>query len=96
MRDIEAVKNRIRDIQRVARTKNFPVETSGDPYAFTAVDARTLMAQYPGTVNGPGSVHLYRLDSQIVIEVGTHHQGTEPNGAQKILRAITAKIHSPA
>ncbi|SHU73112.1 lipoprotein LpqQ [Mycobacteroides abscessus subsp. abscessus] len=75
---------------------DFPVETYGDPYVFTVVDGRTLMAQYPGSVNGQGSVHLYRLDSQIVIEVGTHHYGTEPDGAQKVLGAITSKIRSAA
>ncbi|SKU94553.1 lipoprotein LpqQ [Mycobacteroides abscessus subsp. bolletii] len=75
---------------------DFPVEIEGDPYVFTEVDARTLMTQYPGSVNGAGSVHLYRLDSQIVIDVGTYHQGTEPNGAQQVLQAITAKIHSAA
>lgn len=75
---------------------NYPVEISGDPYVFTVLDDRKLMAQYPGSVNGPGSVHLYRLDSQIVIEVGAHHQGTDPHGAEQILSAITSKIHSAA
>lgn len=75
---------------------DYPVETYGDPYIFTVVDGRTMMAQYPGSVNGPGSVHLYRIDAQIVIEVGTHHYGTEPDGAQKVLSAITNKIRSAA
>lgn len=75
---------------------DYPAETHGDPYTFTAVNNQTLMAQYPGSINGPGSVQLYHLDSQIVIEVGTHHQGTEPDGVQKILSAITRKIHSAA
>ncbi|WP_457180754.1 sensor domain-containing protein [Mycobacteroides abscessus] len=75
---------------------DYPVETYGDPYIFTVVDGRTMMAQYPGSVNGPGSVHLYRIDTQIVIEVGTHHYGTEPDGAQKVLSAITNKIRSAA
>lgn len=74
----------------------FPIEIYGDPYTFTVVDARTLMTQHPGSVNGPGSVELYRLDSQILIRVGAHHYGTEPDEAQRILRAITNKIHSSA
>lgn len=56
------------------------------------LDAATLQVQYPDTVNGPGSVSLYALRSQVLIEVGASHLSTNPRIAQTVLTLISKNI----
>ncbi|WP_165693376.1 sensor domain-containing protein [Mycobacteroides abscessus] len=58
----------------------------------TEPDAVTLMARYPETVNGPGSVSVYALRAQVLVEVGAPHMSTDPRIAQTVLALITQKI----
>lgn len=58
----------------------------------TEPDAVTLMARYPETVNGPGSVSVYALRAQVLVEVGAPHLSTDPRIAQTVLALITQRI----
>lgn len=58
----------------------------------TEPDAVTLMARYAETVNGPGSVSVYALRAQVLVEVGAPHLSTDPRIAQTVLALITQKI----
>lgn len=76
---------------RQCRTQ-YPTDVFGPGYALTEPDSETLMAQYPETVNGPGSVMLYALGTQVLVEVGAPHLSTDPRIAQTVLALITQKI----
>lgn len=54
------------------------------------------MAQYADTVNGPGSVELYRLDEQVIIDVSAAHFSTDPHVAETVLQRIREKLRSRA
>lgn len=58
----------------------------------TEPDAATLQVQYSDTVNGPGSVTLYALRGQVLIEVGASHLSTDPRIAQTVLTLISKNI----
>ncbi|WP_131822298.1 sensor domain-containing protein, partial [Mycobacteroides chelonae] len=73
----------------------FPIETFGDAPRLSSPDARTLVARYPGSVNGPGSVMIYRVDSQVLIYVGAFHYSTDSDVAQTVLDRIEAKMNTP-
>lgn len=73
----------------------FPIETFGDAPTLSSPDARTLIARYPGGVNGPGSVMVYRVDSQVLIFVGAYHYSTDSDVAHTVLDRIEAKINKP-
>ncbi|OHU23439.1 sensor domain-containing protein [Mycobacteroides chelonae] len=78
--------------------KSYPVERYGDGYTLgqLASDNKTVMLQYPGSVNGPGSVELYRLDEQVIIDVSAPHFSTDPRVAETVLQRIREKLRSRA
>ncbi|MFA4083763.1 sensor domain-containing protein [Mycobacteroides salmoniphilum] len=78
--------------------KNYPVARYGDAYSLgqLAGDDKTVMLQYADTVNGPGSVELYRLDEQVIIDVSAAHFSTDPHVAETVLQGIREKLLSRA
>ena len=71
---------------------HYPSHVFGPGYTLTEPDSVTLMAQYPETVNGPGSVSIYALRKQVLVEVGASHFSTDPRIAQAVLALIVEKI----
>lgn len=70
----------------------YPIGVFGPGYVLTEPDSLTLQVQYPDTVNGPGSVTMYALRGQVLIEVGAGHYSTDPRIAQTVLALISKKI----
>ncbi|WP_162291603.1 sensor domain-containing protein [Mycobacteroides stephanolepidis] len=78
--------------------KSYPVARYGAPYTLSklAGDDKTVMVQYADTVNGPGSVELYRLDEQVIIDISAAHFSTDPHVAETVLQRIREKLRSRA
>lgn len=77
---------------RQCRTQ-YPTDIFGSGYYTLAeLDPVTLQVQYPDSVNGPGSVSMYALRGQVLIEVGAPHLSTDPRIAQTVLALISKKI----
>lgn len=72
--------------------QHFPTDGYGLPYTIADQGPRTLLVQYPGSVNGPGSVDITALRGQIIIGVGAAHFSTDPRIAQTVLTHITRKL----
>ncbi len=71
---------------------HFPTGLNGLPYTLTEQDPHTLLAQFPGNDDGPGSVDIDALRGQIIIGVGAAHFGTDPTIAKAVLAHITHNI----
>lgn len=69
-----------------------PPEVFSPGYTLTELDPTTLLAQYPDSVNGPGSVHIFAQRGQVLVEVGAAHLSTDPRIAQAVLALITTSI----
>lgn len=86
-RTLEALKTAARQCRTHASPDLF---SAG--YTLTEPDSATLLVQYPETVSGPGSVCMYALRNQVLVEVGAPHFSTDPRVARTVLALITKKI----
>ena len=71
---------------------NLPPQFGATMYTLIDQDPNTLIGQYPGSVDGPGSVDITALRGRIIIGVSAAHFSTDPTIAQTVLAHIIHNI----